>query len=398
VIFYSSLIAINGCEPTPGVEGVISADLNEIQIEPGSWSPDIYLPLLKDKKVACVFNQSSLFKDRHMVDFLLENKIEITKVFTLEHGFRGDADAGAIIKDDKDLKTGLPLVSLYGKNKKPSPDDLDDVDVVLFDIQDVGVRFYTYISTLHYIMEACAEHAVPLIVLDRPNPNAHFIDGPILEKEFTSFIGMHPVPVVYGMTIGEYGNMINGEGWLNDKVKCNLTVVPCKNYNHAMLYQLPVKPSPNLPNIRSILLYPSLCFFEGTSVSIGRGTTKQFQIYGHPGMSRELFNFIPKPHKGAKSPKHNGIDCYGYDLSTVNVEELHFKEQLDISILLKTHDQLIFLGEEFFTRPKFFDKLSGNNKFRTQIEKGLTEAEIRDSWFSDLNRFRIKRKQYLIYK
>ena len=357
-----------------------------------------YFSLLKNKTVAGVFNQSSLIQDKHIVDVLIENDIELKKVFTLEHGFRGKADAGAEISDDFDAKTNLPLVSLYGKNKKPDPEQLEGIDIILFDVQDVGVRFYTYISTLHYIMESAAEEGVKVIVLDRPNPNGHYVDGPILNEEYKSFIGMHPVPVVHGMTIGEYAKMINGEGWLKNEVTCDLRVITCQNYIKGQFYDLPVRPSPNLPNARSIFLYPSLCFFEGTSVSIGRGTNLQFQVVGHPNLKQYSYVFNPKPMFGAKNPKHNGESCYGLNLSELDVEALHFKEQLDLSILIRMYSEVTAAGSEFFTRPSFFDKLAGSNKLRYQIINGLTEEEIRDSWEEGLIKYQETRTQYLLYK
>ena len=276
----------------------------------------VYHPLLANKKVALVVNQTSIVKGSHLVDTLLKLGVNIKVIFAPEHGFRGKADAGEVISDTKDTKTGLPIISIYGKKKKPSAEDLKDVDLVLFDIQDVGVRFYTYISTLHYVMESCAEFQKPLMVLDRPNPNGYFVDGEILNPAYKSFVGMHQVPTVYGMTIGEYAKMINGEGWLPNKATCDLTVIECKNYTHDTFYELPVKPSPNLPNIRSILLYPSICFFEGTTLSLGRGTEKQFQVIGHPALKSD-FSFTPMPNEGAKEPPLKGEKCYGLDLSNM---------------------------------------------------------------------------------
>ncbi len=285
--------------------------------------PVDYINLIKQKNIGLVANQTSVVKNKkngftHLADTLLTLKIHLKKIFTPEHGFRGKADAGEKIKDGIDAHTGLPVISLYGKNRKPSKKSLADLDIVIFDIQDVGARFYTYISTLHYVMEACAEAGVSVIVIDRPNPNAHYIDGPICEKEYKSFVGMHPVPVVYGMTIGEYAQMINGEKWLKNGVQCNLTVMPLKNYTHNTPYSLPVKPSPNLPNDQSVNLYPSLCFFEGTKISAGRGTEIQFQVFGAPFLPKEQFpfTFTPKSNEGAKNPKFKGKLCYGKNLRT----------------------------------------------------------------------------------
>jgi len=328
-----------------------------LPIKTGADQTELYLDLLKGKNVAIVANQTSILSilqraevapnimgsktvTIHLVDFLYENKeLNIKKVFAPEHGFRGEADAGETIKDGLDKKTNLPLISLYGNNKKPTPEQLKNIVVVVFDIQDVGARFYTYISTLHYVMEASAEAEIPVIILDRPNPNAHYIDGPVLEMEHTSFVGMHPVPVVYGMTIGEYGKMINGKKWLKNKVQCDLTVIPLANYTHDSAYSLPVKPSPNLPNDIAINLYPSLCFFEGTNVSAGRGTEMQFQIVGSPfhKLKRHLFEFTPQPNKGAKNPKNEGKICYGYDLREEKMlNKIELKWVIDFYKVIKT--------------------------------------------------------------
>lgn len=357
---------------------------------------DLYIPDLQNKRIGIVTNQTGIVKTKkgqytHLVDTLLTRKINISKVFAPEHGFRGEADAGEIVKDGKDVKTGLPIVSLYGKNKKPSKEQLRDIELILFDLQDVGVRFYTYISTLHYVMEACAEQNIPIIVLDRPNPNAHYIDGPVLQPKFKSFIGMHPVPVVYGMTIGEYANMINGEKWLQNQVTSNLKVIPLMNYNHQTFYSLPVKPSPNLPNDISINLYPSLCFFEGVNVSVGRGTSLQFQIYGSPYFEKTSFSFTPKPNEGDKNPKFNGILCYGEDLS-----KHKFLSQLNLSWLKKAFEQTKGVKVDFFN--SLFDKLAGNATLKQQIIAGKTNDEIRKTWQKDLDNFKQIRNKYLIYK
>lgn len=361
----------------------------------GAELTELYLPLLKDKNIAVVANQTSVIKVTtknnfvHLVDSLLSLSVKIKKVFAPEHGFRGKADAGELIKDGVDSKTKLPIISLYGKNKKPSKAQLANIDLVLFDIQDVGARFYTYISTLHYVMEACAELNIPLIILDRPNPNAHYIDGPVLEKAHSSFVGMHKVPVVYGMTIGEYGKMINGEQWLKAGVKTNLTVIPVQNYAHNTPYSLPIKPSPNLPNDKSINLYPSLCFFEGTRVSAGRGTNKQFQIYGAPFLKGYTYTFTPQANEGAKYPKFRNKLCYGEDLSKENT-----LSKINISYLIKAYNQKG--NEQFFN--DFFTKLAGTKKLQEQIEKGFTEQEIRESWAKGIRNFKKIRKKYLIYK
>ena len=368
-------------------------------IKTGAERTGLYLDVLKGKNVAVVANQTSVLEKRnekkeesefvHLVDSLLSLGINVKKVFAPEHGFRGKADAGEVVKDGFDTKTGLPIISLYGKNKKPSVEQLKNIDVVVFDIQDVGARFYTYISSLHYVMEACADAGIPVIILDRPNPNGHYIDGPVLELEHKSFVGMHKVPVVYGMTIGEYGQMINGEKWLKNGIQCDLKVIPLENYNHNTAYHLPVKPSPNLPNDKSINLYPSLCFFEGTNVSAGRGTEMQFQIYGSPFLSKSDFSFTPQPNEGAKYPKHENKLCFGK-----NLQEADNLNKLDLVYLIKAYNQNS--SKEFFNN--FFTKLAGTKKLQQQIENHLSEEEIRKTWKKGLNEFKITRNFYLLYK
>jgi uncharacterized protein YbbC (DUF1343 family) len=375
-------------------EQLANVKKNEVpEIKTGADNYDKYLPLLKNKKVGIVTNQTGIVtvdgKPGNIVDFLIGKKVILTKIFAPEHGFRGTADAGEHIKDGKDVKTGLPIISLYGNNKKPKPEQLAGIDVLVFDLQDVGARFYTYISSLHYIMEACAENNVKLIILDRPNPNGGVVDGPTLEKEHTSFIGMHPIPTLHGMTIGEYGKMINGEEWLKDGIQCNLTVIPCTNYERTMPYSLPAKPSPNLPNDQSINLYASLCFFEGTNVSMGRGTNKQFQLYGSPYLPKTGFSFTPEPNEGAKEPPYKGIVCYGEDLSKApRVKRIELKWL--IKAYNTTHDK-----SKFFI--PFFNKLAGTKTLQQQIEAGKTQWEIRKSWEPGLERFKTLRKKYLIY-
>ncbi len=359
-------------------------------IKTGADNYATYLPLLKDKKVGIVTNQTGILSDKtHVVDFLLEQKINLQKIYAPEHGFRGTADAGELIKDGKDTKTGLPILSLYGNNKKPKPEQLAGIDILLFDLQDVGARFYTYISSLHYIMEACAENNVQLIVLDRPNPNGAIVDGPILEKENSSFVGMHQIPTLHGMTIGEYGKMINGEKWLKNGIQCNLTVIPCLNYKREMFYSLPAKPSPNLPNDQAINLYASLCLFEGTNVSSGRGTEKQFQIYGSPYLPKTGFSFTPVSNFGSKDPMNKGLLCYGEDLS--NIPKV---KQLELKWLIKAY-QTTSDQSKFFT--DFFTKLAGTKKLQQQIESGVSENDIRKSWEKGLEDFKTIRKPYLIY-
>jgi uncharacterized protein YbbC (DUF1343 family) len=368
-------------------------------IKTGADNYEKYLPLLKGKKVGIVTNQtgvvnykstpSSKTVNLNVVDFLVQEKVDLKKIYAPEHGFRGTADAGELIKDGKDTKTGLPIISLYGDNKKPKPDQLAGIDVLVFDLQDVGARFYTYISSLHYIMEACAEQNIPIIVLDRPNPNGNIVDGPILEKENTSFVGMHAIPVLHGMTIGEYGKMINGEKWLKNGAQCNLTVIPCTNYNRDMHYSLPAKPSPNLPNDQAINLYASLCLFEGTNVSMGRGTDKQFQVYGSPYLPKTSFSFIPAPNEGAKDPLYKGKTCYGKDLS--KVEKVN---KLELKWLLEAYNSTSDKSKFFIP---FFTKLAGTKQLQQQIEAGKNEDEIRESWEAGLTAFKSKRRKYLIY-
>ncbi|MGV9004645.1 exo-beta-N-acetylmuramidase NamZ family protein [Flavobacterium sp.] len=381
----------------------------------GADNFEAYLPLLKNKKIGIVTNQTGIINrliikpavhaadprnskdieprvfNGSIVDFLIDKKINIQKIYAPEHGFRGTADAGEHVIDGKDSKTGLPIFSLYGDNKKPKTEQLVGIDIMIFDLQDVGARFYTYISTLHYIMEACAENNIELIVFDRPNPNGSIVDGPILEKEHTSFVGMHPIPLLHGMTIGEYAQMINGEKWLKNGIQCNLKVIPCLNYSRAMEYSLPVKPSPNLPNDQSINLYPSLCLFEGTNVSVGRGTEMQFQIYGSPYLPTNNFSFTPKPNFGAKDPVYNGKLCYGEDLTTIPKVS-----KLELKWLIKAYNETASDKIKFFT--PFFTKLAGTKTLQQQIEKGVSEIEIRKSWEKGLNHFKVIRRKYLIYE
>lgn len=346
-----------------------------------------YLPLIKGKKIAVIGNQTSIISSIHLVDSLLSLDINIVKVFSPEHGFRGNADAGEKVENIIDPKTGLPIISLYGKNKKPSPEQLNGIDILLFDIQDVGVRFYTYISTLHYIMEAAAENNIKVIVLDRPNPNGHYVDGPILDTAFRSFVGMHPIPIVYGMTIGEYAKMITGENWISKK--CDLTIIKMENYTHEMSYSLPIKPSPNLPNIKSINLYPSLCLFEGTTVSIGRGTDYPFQQFGAPYLESN-YSFTPQSGAGSKYPKHENTECYGIDLRF----QEDYLSNINLNWLIESYNKCPE-KDGFFN--KFFDKLAGTDKLRLQIINGKNSQEIKESWKVGLDEFRKIRKKYLIY-
>ena len=355
----------------------------------GADQIDKYFPLLDNKSIGVVGNQSSLIGSTHLVDSLLSTKQQVVKVFSPEHGFRGTADAGAHIESGVDEKTGLPIVSLYGNNKKPTANQLQGIDILLFDIQDVGARFYTYISTLHYVMEAAAENSIPLVVLDRPNPNGHYVDGPILDSAYRSFVGMHPIPIVHGITIGEYAQMINGQQWLKNGVQCQLIVITMQGYSRTMPYDLPIKPSPNLPNAQAVNLYPSLCLFEGTNVSVGRGTDLPFQHYGAPYLKNDYF-FIPKSGEGAKYPKHEGQKCYGKDLS-----QFPKLSQLDLSYLIDAYQQSADKDTFFNT---FFDKLAGGSDLRLSIIVGKSEEEIRKSWADGLNVFKEQSAPYLIYK
>lgn len=365
-------------------------------ILPGAYQTELYFPLLKNKRVGLVINQTSLINKTHLVDSLLSSGINVKKIYAPEHGFRGEEDAGADITDQKDKQTGISLISIYGKKMKPTSADLEGIDMIVFDIQDVGARFYTYISTLHYIMEACSENSIPLIVLDRPNPNGHYVDGPVIEPGFTSFVGLDPLPVVYGLTMGELAQMINGEHWLKDGIQCDLHVIPCKNYDHTSKYQLPVNPSPNLRNMRSIYLYPSICFFEGTIVSVGRGTEHPFEVIGYPGNNMGSFIFMPKSIPGALDPPYKNKQCTGTSLIGLPMEELINISQLRLDYLL-TYFRM-YVKDDFFLKTFYFDKLAGTDKLRKQILEGKREEEIRASWKNGLDSFKIKRKKYLMYK
>lgn len=380
------VITVN--QKATSVEKVVAQEQQQNVIV-GAEQTNLYLPLLQNKKVGIVANHTSMINNVHLVDSLIKLKINIKKVFSPEHGFRGNADAGEKVKSNVDTKTKLPIISLYGKNKKPFPEQLKGLEVIIFDIQDVGARFYTYISTMHYVMEACAENNVQFVVLDRPNPNGNYVDGPILENEFKSFVGMHHVPIVHGMTVGEYAQMINNEGWLAKGVKCSLEVIAIKNYNHNTEYKLPIKPSPNLPNMQAIYLYPSLCLFEGTPISVGRGTDKPFQVIGHPQL-KSNFSFVPKPTQGAKEPLLKGETCYGLDLSAVEV-----KKKMDLSYLIRFYNDYPD-KEHFFNN--FFNTLAGNATLQEQIKQGKTEVEIKVTWQKGLNEFKAIRKKYLLYE
>jgi uncharacterized protein YbbC (DUF1343 family) len=411
----------DGSEKTEDTSTALSVtEKNDVKkIIVGANRTEVYLPLLKGKRVGVVANQTSvIFKreipvkieppkslsgqhkpleshiilNQHIVDSLLALNINIKKVFSPEHGFRGTADAGENVKDGVDVKTQLPIFSLHGKHKKPTAKQLEDLDIMIFDIQDVGVRFYTYISTLHYVMEACAENNVKLLILDRPNPNGNYVDGPTLEKEHSSFLGMHTIPLVHGMTIGEYAKMINGEGWLKDNAKCDITVVEMEHYNHEKTYSLPIRPSPNLPNDQSITLYPSLGLFEGTNINAGRGTEFQFQRYGAPFLDalHYTLTYTPQPNFGSKYPKHKDVMCYGEDLSEIKTER-----RFTLKYVIDAYNNATDKSKVFNIAN--FTKHAGTEKLQQQIEAGMSEEDIRATWKEDLETFKAIRAKYLIY-
>ncbi len=394
----------------------------EQKIIPAAERISDYLPLIKGKNIGVFANHTSMAGNTHLVDTLRKLGVNIKVIFGPEHGFRGTAPAGEKISNYTDEETGIPVVSLYGSKRRPSAEDVKGVDILLFDIQDVGVRFYTYISSLEEFMEAAFEYKIPLLILDRPNPNGHYVDGPVLDKKYRSFVGRQPVPVVYGMTIGEYASMLIGEKWLSPKANAYaeyfqkvskqhpdtpfyFMVIRNTNYDHKSKYVLPVKPSPNLPNIQSIYLYPSTCFFEGTTLSEGRGTDKQFQVFGHPLLPKNLYSFTPNPNEGAKSSKHFGKVCYGWDLSGTPEEVLKkVNNKLQLKWLIEAYN-LFPQKDSFFILPKsgkmeesFFTKLAGNNELWQQIKAGKSEAEIRKSWEPKLSDFKAIRKKYLLYE
>ena len=409
-IFNCLIVVLLNCYMVSGQTAVPRANDSVIT---GADRMPVYLPLLKGRTVAVFANQTSMVGNTHLVDTLLKRGIKVVKIFGPEHGFRGDADAGEHVNDAIDKKTGLPVISLYGEHKKPTKDDLKDVDVLVFDIQDVGVRFYTFISSLQYYLEAALENHKPLLILDRPNPNGFYVDGPVLDMKFKSFVGMQPIPIVYGMTIGEYALMLTGENWLSPEANAinayNVTteptadtpfhvqVIKCKKYDHNSRYLLPVNPSPNLKQMQSIYLYPSTCFFEGTVLSEGRGTDKPFQVFGHPAYSKKLYAFTPMPNAGAKNSKCFGQQCYGWNLSGSIDEVL---QKLDGRIQLKyfINAYKLFPGKDsFFLKNNFINKLAGNDMLAQQIKKGLSEKKIRQSWEPALSEFKKIRKKYLLY-
>ena len=381
--FLIFLLSLNAC---------ISKNENDLTLRLGCEKFEKYLPELKGKNVGLLVNHTSMVGSSHLVDTLLSQNISITKIFAPEHGFRGTADAGEHVASDVDVMTGIPVISLYGKNKKPSKDDLENVDIVIFDIQDVGVRFYTYISSMHYMMEACAENGVKMLVVDRPNPNGDYFDGPVLKKEFRSFVGMHPIPVVHGLTVGELALMINGEGWLKDSVQCDLSVIKMDNYRHDMPYSLPVKPSPNLPNDLSIRLYPSLCFFEATDVSVGRGTYMPFQVLGYPDPIYGDFTFTPVGIEGmSKNPPQKDKLCYGLDLRTESLSH-QFTIKYLISFTRKAENTAGLVSN-----PRWFNLLAGNDTLLEKIKEDWSESEIKLSWKTELDSYCKLRDRYLLY-
>ena len=409
VLFAVTLLWVNLC--CAQIKRITAASQKAVA---GAERMEMYLPLLKGKSVAVFANQTSMVQHTHLVDTLIKSGIKVVKIFGPEHGFRGDADAGEHVADFTDKKTGIPLISLYGEHKKPTASDLKDVDVLIFDIQDVGVRFYTYISSLQYYLEAALENHKPLLILDRPNPNGFYVDGPVLDMKFKSFVGMQPIPIVYGMTMGEYALMLAGENWLSPEAnKINtyntttkptvdtafhVKVIKCKNYDHNTKYILPVMPSPNLKEMQAIYLYPSTCFVEGTVMSEGRGTDKPFEIFGHPSLPKNLFSFTPKPNAGAKSSKCFYQQCYGFNLSGTNEEVL---KKTDGKIQLKYFMEAykLFPGKDsFFLKTNYINKLAGNDIFMQQIKKGVSEKEIRKSWEPALTAFKAIRKKYLLYE
>jgi len=387
------LIVLSSC--TNAQQQNKQQEVTDQKIIVGAERTKEYFPFLVEKKIGVVANQTSLIGNTHLVDSIVSAGFNVVKAFGPEHGFRGKAADGEHVENAIDRKTGIQIVSLYGANRKPSAESLEGIDLMIFDIQDVGARFYTYISTMSYVMETCAENEIEFLVLDRPNPHGDYIDGPVLEKEFSSFVGLHTVPAVHGMTVGEYAQMVNGEGWLKEGIKCDLTVISCENYDHQTHYELPVPPSPNLPNNTAIQLYPSLCFFEGTIISIGRGTEFPFQVIGHPDYMIGSFIFSPEEIPGvAKNPKYKGQDCYGQSLKGY-ADNIFLKDRrIHLNWLTDMHEYFKD-RDDFFT--SYFVKLAGTENLQTQIIEGKSEKEIRESWQDDLNKFRQIRKKYLIY-
>lgn len=366
------------------------------KLKPGAWRTELYFPMLRDRKFALVCNHTATIGLTHLVDSLVRAGLRPERIFAPEHGFRGDLPDGEHFGQRMDRNTGLPILSLYGTSKKPRAEDLRDLDFVIFDIQDVGVRCYTYLSTLHYVMEACAENGVAVIVLDRPNPNGHFIDGPVMEAAYFSFVGLHPVPLVYGMTIGEYAKMINGEGWLAEGKTCDLTVIGLDNYHRETPYALPERPSPNLPNMRAIYNYPSLCFLEGTSLSVGRGTDLPFQVVGHPDLENGDTYFLPVSRAESTNPPLKNRECRGFEVGAQNDEVNFRKAKVDLGPLIQAWNDFPD-HSSFFLTTGFFEKIAGTDQLRTSLLRGATETQIRESWKDGIERFKVIRAKYLIY-
>ena len=396
-----SVVDINSTS-TENVSPIDTSSVYATDILTGADQTELWLPLIKGKYISCVVNQTSVIGKTHLVDSILSTGVNVVNIFAPEHGFRGTEDAGATILNSKDTKTGLQVISLYGSNKKPQWNDIADAEIIIFDIQDVGARFYTYISTLHYVMEACAENKKQLIILDRPNPNGFYVDGPVLEKEFSSFVGMHPVPIVHGMTIGEYAQMINGEKWLANGVQCDLIVIPCKNYDHKKYYEVKIPPSPNLKSMKAIYLYPSLCLFEGTNVSVGRGTDNPFELFGSPYLENYFKNnitFTPITKPGSKTPPFMNQQCYGFEYSKMDLLLIRkgISEQgLGLTDLITSY-RSFSEKDKFFLPNNFFNKLAGNDELMQQLKAGLSVGEIQLSWQDDLMAFKEIRKKYLLY-
>ena len=391
VCYFAFMIAFAGTSATGAKDSAFASD----DIKPGAWRTGLYFPMLEGKRIAVAGNHTSRIGDTHLVDTMLAEGLELVKVFSPEHGFRGEAAAGEAVESEVDEVTGLPVISLYGTNRRPTPRQLRDVDIIVFDIQDVGTRFYTYISTMTYLMEEAAEQDIPFLILDRPNPNGHYVDGPVLEPAYTSFVGLHSVPIVHGMTVGEYAYMVYGEGWMGEDVRMDLRVVPVEDYTHESRYHLPEAPSPNLPNMHAVYLYPSLCLFEGTSLSVGRGTDKPFQIFGHPDLPAEYYpyRFTPESVPAAPDPPAKGQSCNGLYPGDTPLPKLEKKDRLNLSWLITSYRH--YQGETFFN--DFFDKLAGNAALRNQIQNGWSADEIRESWQEELKQFKAIRSQYLLY-
>lgn len=403
LLYFKSLLlillsfSIASCKTKKNAENTDNIILQKLPLQTGAQRSDLYLPRLEGKRIGLIVNPTSMIDNMHLVDYLLSKNIKISKIFAPEHGFRGDGEAGEKIKDGKDAKTGLSIVSLHGTKYKPNEQDMENIDILLFDIQDVGVRFYTYTSTLLYAMEACAENKKTMMVFDRPNPNGNYTDGPVLDNNFKSFLGLVPIPLVHGVTVGEFAKMCNEEGWLTKKQKCNLQVIPCQGYTHDDYYEVKIAPSPNLKTMRSILLYPSICLFEGTDVSLGRGTATPFEIAGHPSLKGKYnYSFTPAPNAAASNPPQNGKLCYGTSFQNLTEKEIFSRKRLDLTPLIDYY-KAFPSKDAYFLKNKFIDKLAGTDKLRLDIIAGKSEAEIRATWQADLDKYNKIRAKYLMY-